>query len=136
MKLTQHFTLEEFTRSSVAERKGIDNTPSNEVVANITALVVDVLEPAREEYGKAIIISSGYRCEELNKAVGGAKTSLHMQGLAADIVCSEPQRLFEILSGYGIDQLLWEHSGKTEWIHVSYKPNGGNRGQIIEDYKA
>jgi hypothetical protein len=137
MKLTQHFTLEEFTYSETAKRKNIDNTPSPNAIANIKALCEEVLEPAREEYGRAMIISSGYRSEQLNKAVGGAKTSQHMTGCAADIVCSEPRRLFDIIKANGkFDQLLWEHAGKTQWIHISYKPNGKNRQQANDNYKA
>ena len=136
MKLSEHFTLEEFIYSETAIRKGIDNYPDNIAITNLMMLCRDVLEPAREEYGKAMIISSGYRCEELNKAVGGAKTSLHMQGLAADIVCSEPKKLFEILKKGKFDQLLWEHAGKIQWIHVSYKPNGKNRQQANDNYIA
>lgn len=137
MKLTQHFTLEEFVYSETATRKHIDNTPSANAIRSIKALCEDVLEPAREEYGKAMIISSGYRSEQLNKAVGGAKNSQHMTGCAADIVCSEPKRLYEILKEQGnFDQLLWEHAGKTQWLHVSYKPNGKNRQQAIDNYKA
>lgn len=137
MKLTHHFDLSEFVYSETAERKGIDNYPTNEAITNLLMLCRDVLEPAREKYGKAMIISSGYRCEELNKAVGGAKNSQHLTGCAADIVCSEPKRLFEIIKEQGnFDQLLWEHAGKTQWIHVSYKPNGKNRLQAIDNYKA
>lgn len=137
MKLTQHFTLEEFVYSETAERKGINNYPDNIAITHLLLLCRDVLEPAREEYGKAMIISSGYRCEELNKAVGGKPNSQHLTGCAADIVCSEPKRLFEILKEQdNFDQLLWEHSGKTQWLHVSYKPHGGNRGQAIDNYKA
>jgi hypothetical protein len=137
MKLTEHFTLAEFVNSDTAKRKHIDNTPSPNAIANIKALCEEVLEPAREEYGRAMIISSGYRSEQLNKAVGGAKTSQHMTGCAADIVCSEPRRLFDIIKANGkFDQLLWEHAGKTQWIHVSYKPNGKNRQQANDNYKA
>ena len=137
MKLTSHFTLSEFTYSETAQRKNIDNTPSPNAIANIKALCEEVLEPAREEYGRAMIISSGYRSEQLNKAVGGAKTSQHMTGCAADIVCSEPRRLFDIIKANGkFDQLLWEHAGKTQWIHVSYKPNGKNRQQANDNYIA
>jgi hypothetical protein len=137
MRLSQHFTLEEFVYSETAIRKGIDNYPTNEAITNLLMLCRDVLEPAREEYGKAMIISSGYRCEELNRAVGGAKTSQHMTGCAADIVCSEPRKLFDIIKRQGkFDQLLWEHSGKTQWLHVSYKSNGKNRQQAIDNYQA
>ena len=136
MKLTRHFDLSEFVYSETAIRKGIYNYPTNEAITNLLMLCRDVLEPAREEYGKAMIISSGYRCEELNRAVGGAKNSQHLKGLAADIVCSEPQRLYDILAKGKFDQLLWEHSGKTQWLHVSYNPNGKNRQQAIDNYKA
>lgn len=137
MKLTHHFDLSEFVYSETAERKGIDNYPDNTAIANLLLLCRDVLEPAREEYGKAMIISSGYRCQQLNNAVGGAKNSQHMTGCACDIVCSEPRRLFEIFKQQGnFDQLLWEHAGKTQWLHVSYKPHGGNREQAIDNYKA
>ena len=137
MKLTQHFDLSEFVYSETAERKGIDNYPDNIAITNLLMLCRDVLEPAREEYGKAMIISSGYRCVELNKAVGGKPNSQHLTGCAADIVCSEPKRLYDIIKEKGnFDQLLWEHSGKTQWLHVSYKPNGKNRQQAIDNYKA
>lgn len=137
MKLTHHFDLNEFVYSETAERKGIDNYPDNIAITNLLLLCRDVLEPAREEYGKAMIISSGYRCQQLNNAVGGAKNSQHMTGCACDIVCSEPRRLFEIFKQQGnFDQLLWEHCGKTQWLHVSYKPHGGNREQAIDNYKA
>lgn len=136
MKLTQHFTLEEFVNSDTAKRKHIDNTPSANAIKNIQALCQEVLEPARIEYGRAMIISSGYRSEQLNKAVGGAKNSQHMTGCAADIVCSDPEKLFEIMRKGKFDQLLWEHKGKTQWLHVSYRPNGVNRQQAIDNYQA
>ena len=136
MKLTSHFTLSEFTYSETAQRKNIDNTPSPNAIANIKALCEEVLEPAREEYGRAMIISSGYRSEQLNKAVGGAKNSQHMTGCAADIVCSDPEKLFEIMRKGKFDQLLWEHKGKTQWLHVSYKPGGVNRQHAIDNYQA
>jgi hypothetical protein len=136
MKLTEHFTLAEFVNSDTAKRKRIDNTPSANAIKNIQALCQEVLEPARIEYGRAMIISSGYRSEQLNKAVGGAKNSQHMTGCAADIVCSDPEKLFEIMRKGKFDQLLWEHKGKTQWLHVSYRPNGVNRQQAVDNYQA
>jgi hypothetical protein len=136
MKLTEHFTLAEFVNSDTAKRKRIDNTPSANAIKNIQALCQEVLEPARIEYGRAMIISSGYRSEQLNKAVGGAKNSQHMTGCAADIVCSDPEKLFEIMRKGKFDQLLWEHKGKTQWLHVSYSPNGVNLQQAIDNYQA
>ena len=81
----KYFKLEEFTRSATAQRLGIGNTPSEEAVKNLSHLVWNVLDPLRERWGSAIIVNSGFRCEELNKAVGGAKASYHRLGMAADI---------------------------------------------------
>ena len=81
----KYFRLSEFTRSTTAQHLGIDNTPSEEAVKNLSHLVWNVLDPLRERWGSAIIVNSGFRCEELNKAVGGAKASYHRLGMAADI---------------------------------------------------
>ena len=81
----RYFTLDEFVRSATATAHGIDNTPSKEAVTNLELLVSRVLDPLREAWGSPIIVTSGYRCEELNKRVGGVKTSYHLRGMAADI---------------------------------------------------
>lgn len=80
-----YFTVEELCYSATAKRLGIDNSPNKEVVENLNKLVENVLDPLREKYGKPIMVSSGYRCEKLNKAVGGAAKSQHLTGKAADI---------------------------------------------------
>ena len=76
----KYFTIKELCRSTTADRKGIDNRCGCDIEANLTALVDNVLDPLREWYGKPIVVNSGYRCLALNKAVGGATTSLHMSG--------------------------------------------------------
>ena len=81
----KHFKKEEFTYSITAQHLGIDNTPSKEVVTNLERLVSRVLDPLREAWGSPIIVTSGYRCPELNARVGGVKTSYHLRGMAADI---------------------------------------------------
>ena len=81
----KHFTIHELTRSATADRKGIDNTPSKQVIENLTALVDNVLDPLREAWGKPIHVNSGFRSPELNRAVGGVPGSQHMKGEAADI---------------------------------------------------
>ena len=81
----KYFTIKELCRSTTADRKGIDNRCGSDIEANLTALVDNVLDPLREWYGKPIVVNSGYRCPALNKAVGGATTSQHMSGQAADI---------------------------------------------------
>jgi len=83
MKLSEHFTLEELIRSTTAARLGIDNTPTQDIINNLTK-VADLLEKVRNIFGLPIIISSGYRCSRLNKLVGSKPSSKHVQGLAVD----------------------------------------------------
>ena len=77
MQLSKHFTLEEMTRSMVAARKGIDNTPGSGEIKNLGNLCYEVLEPVRAHFDKPISISSGYRSETLCEAIGSKKTSQH-----------------------------------------------------------
>ena len=94
----KYFTIKELCKSSTAKQKGIDNTPNSEIVNNLTQLVDYILDPLREKYRKPITVNSGYRCPELNKAVGGSKTSQHLKGLAADITAGSPtnnKKLFD-----------------------------------------
>ena len=85
IQLSEHFSLSEFTKSITAERLGIDNKPGYEQVLAMRNLCREVLEPLRQHYGQPIRITSGYRCEELNSAVGGVRRSQHMLGEAADL---------------------------------------------------
>nr|DAZ09946.1 MAG TPA: peptidase [Caudoviricetes sp.] len=125
----KYFTIEELTRSATATTRGIDNTPTPEIKANLERLVEKVLDPLREKYGKPITVNSGYRCPELNKAVGGSKTSDHMNGFSVDITASckkENAILFQIIKdNFDFDQLIWEkgNSEYPDWVHVSYNPN-------------
>lgn len=134
MKLTENFTLEEMVFSSTANSKGIDNTPSNESMINLRKLCEDILQPVRNRYGRPIRITSGYRSEALNRAVGGVATSQHKKGEAADIVCEDNRALWnvitemmekgEIVTGQLIDEK------NLRWIHISL-PNGKHRNQIL-----
>lgn len=137
---TQHFTMQEMIKSDVAEAKKINNEPSEEVVSNLFGLMYNILEPAREKLGVPIIVSSGYRCAKLNKAVGGVATSQHLTGEAVDLVCTkraDKLALFKILATMDVDQLLFEtNKSGTQWIHVSYRAKGNNRHQINDNYKA
>ena len=114
MLLTEHFALEEFTRSETAERLGIDNTPSEAVVEHLRRLCVLVLEPLRQRFGKPIRINSGYRCPALNRAVGGVRNSRHLTGDAADIPM-KPGYLAYIRDHLPHRELINEGT----WIHVS-----------------
>lgn len=123
----KHFTFQELTKSATAKRKGIDNSPSMQVRANLAALVENVLDPLREAYGKPIVVTSGYRCEKLNRAVGGAASSQHVKGQAADIrsvqdTPEENKKLFDLIVKLGLpfDQIINEYN--YDWVHVSYGP--------------
>lgn len=116
-----HFTINELTRSATARRLGIDNTPPRWAIANLSRLVDTVLDPARELLGAPIYINSGYRCEKLNKAVGGVPRSYHLAGRAADLTTGTIEgnrRLYQILKTLPHTELIWERGGT--WIHVAY----------------
>lgn len=129
----KYFTLKELTRSTTATAKGIDNTPTPEVEKNLTLLVENVLDPLREIYGKPITVNSGYRCPELNKAVGGSKTSDHVKGFAADITGGskeENESIFNIIKhNFHFKQLIDEKG--FSWVHVSYDPSN-LKNQILK----
>jgi hypothetical protein len=76
----KYFTIEELCQSETAERLKINNEPTDEIIQHLELLIDCLLDPIREAWGSAIIVNSGYRCEELNKAVGGSKTSVHKLG--------------------------------------------------------
>lgn len=134
MKKIKYFKLSEFINSTTANRLGIDNMPSFEVVDNLNRLA-DYLDVIREKVGKPILISSGFRCPVLNKAVGGVTNSQHQKGLAADLVCADMESLEKVLRETGgFDQLIKEHrkGSKSFWFHVSVcARNGKPRNQII-----
>ena len=152
--LTAHFSLKEMCASGTAIRLGIKNEPSEEVINRLQQLCEHVLEPLRQRFG-VIRITSGYRCERLNKAVGGVKNSQHRLGEAADIHVSNIEvgrKMFRyIKENLEFDQLLFERIQENGacWLHVSYRethpcpPLGGrefksrrNRRQAIDNYVA
>lgn len=134
----KYFTIDELTRSTTASKRGIANTPPKEVIENLSALVENVLDPLREAWGGPITVTSGYRSPELNKAVGGSKTSDHMKGFAADITVGSRQgnkRLFQEILDIKLPfkQLIWEkgNSEGPSWVHISYVPQD-LRHQILK----
>ena len=134
MRLSNNFSLSEFTRSDTAKRLGIENECSSvEQVLNLAYLCHMVLQPLRDKFGP-IRINSGYRCLELNRAVGGVKNSQHMRGEAADIHLpsrAKGQEYMAFMKTLPVfDQLIWEEKRGTIWIHVSAKRLGKNRRQI------
>jgi hypothetical protein len=136
-RISKNFTLDELLASATAKQQHIINAPGVDEVCNLCALVHNVLQPLRDAMGESIKIGSGYRCPQLNKAVGGVPTSQHMKGEAADLCIDgdmkKGKRWFEwIKSHCDFDQLIMEHNAKgTYWVHVSYRADGKNRRQVI-----
>lgn len=138
MNLTENFTLNELIYSVTAEKNKIDNRPSVQVIANLKSLCENVLQPLRNALGCPIVITSGFRCAVLNKKVGGQSNSQHLMGQAADLVV--PQKNLKDVFNYikshlNYDQLLYEYSKTDKWIHVSFRNDGHNRKQAIDNYK-
>ena len=134
--ITKNFSMEELVVSDTARMKGIDNTPDKEVEARLVQLAQQVLQPLRDSYGKPIKISSGYRCQALNKAIGGVSTSQHLKGEAVDINNGqiENKKLFLLASKMikegviTVGQLIDEKGYK--WLHISL-PDNKHRNQIL-----
>lgn len=128
--LSKNFDWKEFQKSDTASRLHIVNVINDwEVRDNIKALVDNVLQPLRDAWGGPLFINSGYRSPELNKAVGGAATSQHTKGCAADVGVTDPYALAKLAKKMrlGYDQMIVYPS----FVHFSHKRNGENRGQIL-----
>jgi len=137
MKLSENFSLSEYTKSQTATRKGIDNTPGQEHLEAAKALFENVVQKVRDHFGPTII-TSGYRSPALNEAIGGSATSQHSKGEAADLEVpgvSTAEVCEWIAANTDFDQLILEFytPGDTNsgWVHVSYKADGSNRNQTL-----
>lgn len=132
--MSKYFRLEEFLKSDTAVRKRIENLPSWEVVNNLNRLA-DFLDEMREAWGSGIRINSGFRCPQLNVAVGGVSGSAHQYGNAVDLVpVNGKMAEFEAflkkwLVGKGFDECLWERNSRTgsKWVHFSLFSNRGEQ---------
>ena len=141
VQLTKHFSLEELCASATAKARGIQNRPNAQQIISLVYLAAYVLEPLREAMHEPIPISSGFRCEQLNRAVGGVSNSQHMKGQAADLCIGgdlkKGRKWFDYIKTHlNFDQLIWEHSSNgTYWVHVSFvHPDfGRNRRQAIDN---
>ena len=141
MELSKNFTLEEFERSDTAKRLGIDNHVPQFAVERLRILCEKVLQPVRDHFGVPVIITSGYRCPDLNDAVKGATSSQHMKGEAADFKIkvdnTKGVKLYDLylwmVDNLSFDQLIWESrdGGRRKWIHVSYVSEVTNRQQVF-----
>ena len=130
--LSINFDWREFEESDIAARFHIQNNITTfEVRDSIKALVDNVLQPLREAWGKPLTINSGYRSPELNAhpMVGGASTSQHVKGEAADVACQDPLKLAKLAVWMGLpfDQLIVYPT----FVHFSHKLSGEQRGQVL-----
>lgn len=145
-RISKNISFQEAIYSSTALRKGIVNSPSEEVVDRMISVARFLFEPLRAGLGnKPIMVSSFYRCAELNAAIGGAKHSQHMYGTAIDLVAIESTGLtnlmiFEYIKTHlCFDKLILEHPdiyGNPSWVHVSFTSAKRNRGEIYEAYSS
>ena len=131
MQLSKNFTLDEFTFSQTASRVGIDNTPTEEVLENLKH-TAENMEKVRKILGYPILISSGYRSPTLNRTIGGAKNSQHMQGEAVDFTCPKfgtPREIVNKLKDYDLpfSQLILEYE---RWVHISFT-KGSSKKQVL-----
>ena len=133
--MSKYFSLSELTRSTIAIKEGIPNDPNEAQIKDLKRLM-DYLDKVREAFGKAIIVTSGFRSERLNDRIGGSDKSQHMKGQAADIRPHDIKELRSLFSTIrkvgGFDQLIYEEpAGRTPWIHVSIPPaNKPPRGEV------
>lgn len=143
MKISEHLSLAEVTRSETAKRKGISNNPTAEHLENFKLLAENVFEKIRVNFGVPIHISSGYRSKELNDAIGGSQTSQHSKGQAIDIDMdgsgdgvSNADIYNFIKDKLDYDQLIWElgTDKNPDWVHVSYSKDK-NRKQRLKAVK-
>jgi hypothetical protein len=139
MKISNHISYKEGTRSNTATRKGIDNTPGSYEESNMVNIAINVFEPLREWVGGPIKINSFYRCVELNKAIGGSSKSQHCEGRAIDIDDTHGHKtnaeMFKyIKENLSFDQLIWEFGSdeNPDWVHVSYVSEDQNRNRCLK----
>ena len=141
MLLSEHFTYEELTKSATATRLHIANAPYTDELHCLKKLCTTILEPIREKYGRPIIVTSGYRCRQLNSAIHGARESDHIYGCAADIrtipdTKAENKKLFNLISRMiqddeiRVKKLIDEHD--YDWIHISMQDGRSSKlNQIL-----
>jgi hypothetical protein len=140
MQLTTNFSLEELCVSGVAIRNGFDNRPSAEQKNCLGDLARNLLQPVRDLIARPLVVTSGYRCAELNRFIGGAPESQHMYGMAADIICPamKCEKLFQKIVEMQLpfDQLILEKGRNGGWVHVSYDSNRQRKELLLASFPA
>ena len=142
MKISKHVSMREAVESYTAKRRGIDNTPGDYELTNMTALAENIFEPLREWVGGPIKINSFFRSVELNEAIGGSSKSQHCQGRAIDIDDvyghkTNAEMYNWIKENLNFDQMIWEFGtdDNPDWVHISYVSEDGNRNRCLKAEK-
>ena len=135
MILSKNYTLDDLIASDTARQNRVDNTPTKEVIDNLRNLAQNILQPIADEMSFRPYVTSGYRCQALNKLVGGVPTSQHVTGCAADLRCYTnvyANHLAECAKKMPYDQLILEQKGNIKWVHISWAANP--RRQLIDKW--
>lgn len=144
MKLSKNLSLNEVTTSKTALRLNIDNTPTEEHIENLKYLAENIFQPIREHFGVPIYVSSGYRSNELNTAIGGSHTSFHRHGMALDLDqdgrnkgVSNADVFYFIKENLPYTELIWEFGDETNpnWVHVALAKGRENEKETLVAYK-
>ena len=136
MATKSYFTIAELCASETAKKYNIDNTPDPIITSHLQQLI-NFLNPLREAWGSAIKVSSGYRCDKLNRFVGGSKTSSHLIGYGVDLIPANGKMddfkkfIIDYMKTRMFDQCIIEKSGKIEWIHIGLYNNKGQQRRMI-----
>ena len=140
--ISKHISYKEGVYSNTALRRGIENEPNKEQLANMKLIAEKIFEPLRSYVGGPIKINSFFRCPELNTAIGGSKTSQHCKGQAMDIDdtfgrCTNAEMYEFIKEHLDFDQMIWEfgNDDNPNWVHVSYVSPDKNRNRCLKAYK-
>ena len=140
--ISKNISYKEGVYSNTALRRGIENKPNKEQLANMKLIAEKIFEPLRSYVGGPIKINSFFRCPELNTAIGGSKTSQHCKGQAMDIDdtfghMKNAEMYYFIKEELDFDQMIWEfgNDGNPDWVHVSYVSPEKNRNRCLKAYK-
>jgi len=141
-KISKNITYNEAVHSNTAKRKGIENIPNENQIAAMMTIAEMIFQPLRSYVGGPIKITSFFRSPELNRAIGGSKSSQHCKGQAMDLddvygLKTNAEMFDYIRENLDFDQLIWEFGddNNPNWIHVSYVDKQENRNRCLKAYK-
>ena len=142
MKISKHISYKEGVKSNTATRLGLDNTPGDYELGNMTLIAERLFEPLRAWVGGPVKINSFYRSKELNLAIGGSQRSQHCEGRAIDLddtfgYKTNAEMFYYIKENLNFDQMIWEFGSDNnpDWVHISYVSEDQNRNRCLIAYK-